>query len=217
MHVQPGYADQISATPSPTIAGDSVAPGIGSFHYYNNKAFFGIGLHEGDWEMIQIRLDPQSKPNVATYAQHRDAARCAWPDVEREATPDGPAPVVYSARGSHASYFRPGIYREAPVVPDYNGTEGARVRPDLVVISDRSRPGRAGPAAGGAHRNATSSKARARAGRASMSNGRIRPASTPRRAPLRTASWCRLTPHCAPRRSSLRPRGSSHAAKARGP
>ena len=137
MHIQPGYADQ--------IYGHAVTDDHGRiwlqywfFHYYNNKALFGIGLHEGDWEMIQIRLDPQNKPNVVTYAQHRDAARCAWTDVEREPTPDGPVPVVYSARGSHASYFRPGIYREAPVVPDYNDAKGPRVRPDVVVISDRS-------------------------------------------------------------------------------
>ncbi len=42
------------------------------FYYYNDKNFFGIGLHEGDWEMIQIRFDRGGSPNAATFAQHRD-------------------------------------------------------------------------------------------------------------------------------------------------
>jgi hypothetical protein len=108
------------------------------FYYYNNKAFLGIGLHEGDWEMMQIRLDRQYKPNVLTYSQHRQGARASWANVERVQTPDGPAPVVYPARGSHACYFRPGVHKEAPVVPDYNDAKGPRIRPAVVVISDNS-------------------------------------------------------------------------------
>jgi len=108
------------------------------FYYYNNKAFLGIGLHEGDWEMMQVRLDRQYKPNVLTYSQHRQGARASWASVERVQTPDGPAPVVYPARGSHACYFRPGVHKEAPVVPDYSDAKGPRIRPAVVVISDNS-------------------------------------------------------------------------------
>jgi hypothetical protein len=108
------------------------------FYYYNNKAFLGIGLHEGDWELIQIRLDRHNKPNVLTYSQHLEASRASWANVEHAMTPDGPVPVVYSARGSHACYFRPGVHRQAPVVPDYNDAKGPRIRPAVVVISNNA-------------------------------------------------------------------------------
>jgi hypothetical protein len=135
MHALPDYRNQ--------IYGHAVTDEHGRlwlqywfFYYYNDKAFMGIGLHEGDWEMAQIRLDRQNKPNVLTYSQHREGGRASWANVERAMTPDGPVPVVYSARGSHACYFRPGVYKEAPVVPDYNDAKGPRIRPDVVVISD---------------------------------------------------------------------------------
>lgn len=73
------------------------------FFYYNNpKTFVGFGAHEGDWEMIQVRLDAMDEPMGATYAQHGDGEFCQWSSVEL--TSDG-RPVVYVADGSHASYF----------------------------------------------------------------------------------------------------------------
>src|SRR5205085_3523375 len=136
MHALPGYANEIYGHAAHDEQG-RIWLQYWFFYYYNDKAFFGIGLHEGDWEMIQIRLDPSGKPNVATYAQHRQGERAAWKDVEQEEeAPEGLAPVVYSARGSHASYFRRGLYLEAPVVPDHNDAAGKRVRPDVLVISD---------------------------------------------------------------------------------
>ena len=57
--------------------------------------------HEGDWEMIVVHLDPAENPVQAGYASHRSGLRRAWPDVEK----DGEHPLVYVARGSHASYF----------------------------------------------------------------------------------------------------------------
>jgi hypothetical protein len=108
------------------------------FYYYNDKAFMGIGLHEGDWEVIQIRLDRQYRPNVLAYSQHREGARATWATTEKAKTPEGPVPVVYAARGSHACYFRPGVHKEAPVVPDYCDAKGPRIRPKMVVVSDNS-------------------------------------------------------------------------------
>jgi hypothetical protein len=137
MHAQPQYRNQIFGHAVPDEQGRLWLQ-YWFFYYYNNKAFMGIGLHEGDWEMMQIRLDRQNKPNVLTCSQHREGGRASWANVERAMTPDGPAPVVYPARGSHACYFRPGVHKEAPVVPDYNDAKGPRIRPDLVVISDNS-------------------------------------------------------------------------------
>ena len=137
MHARPGYANQIYGH-AVDDSGGALWLQYWFFYYYNNKAFLFMGLHEGDWEMIQLRLGADGKPDAATYAQHSGGERAAWSELERDRGPAGPVPVVYSARGSHASYFRRGTYPEAPVVPDHNDAGGPRVRPQLVVVGDDS-------------------------------------------------------------------------------
>jgi hypothetical protein len=114
------------------------------FYYYNDKNYLGIGLHEGDWEMIQIRLTRDGRPNAATFAQHRDGEALNWSDLELRASPDGDVPVVYVGRGSHASFVSAGEHWPMfPLPPDYSDGKGALVRPALEVISD-DEPGWAG-------------------------------------------------------------------------
>jgi hypothetical protein len=83
------------------------------FYFYNDYTFAaGIGLHEGDWEMVQLRVDESSDPAVpdrAVYGQHDGASYREWDQVlKADGRPD--TPLVYSGRGSHASYFEPGLY-----------------------------------------------------------------------------------------------------------
>jgi len=81
------------------------------YYFYNDYSLAGgIGLHEGDWEMIQLRIGPEGdQPDLAVYAQHTHAEKSPWDEVEKE--PEGSdTPVVYVARGSHASYFHPGYH-----------------------------------------------------------------------------------------------------------
>ena len=137
MHALPKYRNKVYGHAVPDEQG-RIRLQYWLFYYYNDKAFLGIGLHEGDWEMVQIRLDRQYRPNVLTYSQHLEGARTSWANVVRAQTTDGPVPVVFSARGAHACYFRPGVYKEAPVVPDYCDARGLRIRPDVVVISANS-------------------------------------------------------------------------------
>ena len=99
------------------------------FYLYNNKAFLGFGLHEGDWEMVQVRLDDGGAPLTMGFAQHEHGQRCRWGLVEKR---DG-RPIVYVARGSQASYPFAGRHR-APVVPDHADGRGAEVSPTLDVI-----------------------------------------------------------------------------------
>jgi hypothetical protein len=87
------------------------------FYYYNSQSVLGIGTHQGDWEMVQYRLDATGNPNVATYSQHgdSDAESCTWSKVEKYDVVVGGvvtrvAPVVYVAAGSQASYFVPGSH-----------------------------------------------------------------------------------------------------------
>jgi hypothetical protein len=137
MHARPGYANQVYGFANRNCT-DQLWLQYWFFYYYNDKGLLGSGLHEGDWEMVQFRIGADGEPEVATYAQHTYGEKADWADIEKEEGPSGPAPVVYSARGSHASYFRPGIYTQAPVIPDHNDDKGPRVRPQLNVITAES-------------------------------------------------------------------------------
>ncbi len=79
------------------------------FYFFNDyrllRQRLAVGVHEGDWEMIQLRLDDAgSTPDLALYTHHRSAQKRIWEAVERI----GEQPVVYVARGSHGCYFTPG-------------------------------------------------------------------------------------------------------------
>jgi hypothetical protein len=74
------------------------------FYYYNPKNVRGVGKHEGDWEMVQVHLKADGKPDRATYAQHEFGEAQEWEEVE---TKDG-HPIAYVGNLSHASYFKRG-------------------------------------------------------------------------------------------------------------
>ncbi len=101
------------------------------FYYYSDKGLLGVGRHEGDWEMVQMRLGADGEPQELTYAQDAGGERANWGEVER----DDEAPVLYVARGSHASRFQAGSHA-APVIPDHNDGLGPRLRPRLETIDD---------------------------------------------------------------------------------
>ncbi len=105
------------------------------FYYFSDKGLLGIGIHEGDWEMIQLRLGRDGRPDGASYGQHGGGRRASWSELERVQAGAGEAPIVYPARGSHACHLRRGCHR-APVVPDFNDGEGPRVRPRVTPIAD---------------------------------------------------------------------------------
>ncbi|HUP32169.1 MAG TPA: Vps62-related protein [Gaiellaceae bacterium] len=63
-------------------------------------------LHEGDWEAVTVLLDARGRPAEVGASRHCGGARRAWAKVERR----GARPVVYSALGSHALYFKRGRY-----------------------------------------------------------------------------------------------------------
>ena len=59
-----------------------------------------VGGHQGDWEHVTIRLDAIEQPLEVAFYSHGAPRIRPWTEVEQE---DG-RPVVYVARGSHASY-----------------------------------------------------------------------------------------------------------------
>jgi hypothetical protein len=101
------------------------------FSYYNPQNVLGFGVHEGDWEFVQLGLGADGAPDVATYSQHDGGERCSWSQVQKS----GGAPVVYVALASHASYFSSGVNPRGLYPDDYHRGGGYRVRPALDVVT----------------------------------------------------------------------------------
>jgi Concanavalin A-like lectin/glucanases superfamily len=101
------------------------------FSYYNPQNVLGFGVHEGDWEFIQLGLNADGAPDVATYAQHGTGERCGWSQVQKS----GGVPVVYVALASHASYFSSGVNPRGFYPDDYHRGGGYQVRPAVEVVS----------------------------------------------------------------------------------
>jgi hypothetical protein len=108
------------------------------YYFYNDyNLALGIGLHEGDWEMVQLRMH-DDEPDLAVYAQHRQAEQRPWSEVERVPS-DSKRPLVYVARGSHASYFHAGFHQTEAW---YDLADGKRNAPRLAleIIDDDTPP-----------------------------------------------------------------------------
>jgi hypothetical protein len=96
-----------------------------------DRGIVRTGRHEGDWELIQLRLNARGDPQLATLSQHSWAEGCT--NLRREDA----APVVYVANGSHALYSDTGTGdRQWPDPNDEADGRGRRVRPDVVPIAD---------------------------------------------------------------------------------
>lgn len=135
LHAQPQYANRVYGHWA-TGSDGRIWLAYWFFYFYNDYNLIGplikAGLHEGDWEMIQLRLDPAgATPDLAVYAQHKHAGQRPWNQVERV----GDQPVVYPARGSHASYFSAGVHWTGAW---FDFADGERHGPPLTlhVISD---------------------------------------------------------------------------------
>lgn len=75
------------------------------FYAYNaGPAPGGLDNHEGDWERISVKLNRQNRATAVAYYQHKGHEEKRWRDVPKQ----GSHPLVFSAKGSHASYASPG-------------------------------------------------------------------------------------------------------------
>jgi hypothetical protein len=123
------------------------------FYFYSAKGIPGIscaegllgaGLHQGDWELVQVGIpsaqvgaaDPQ--PDVAVFAAHDYAHRIAWDEIDRAG--DGHW-LVYVGRASHASYPKAGRWRgkkrgpfSFDVLDDVADGGGVRRNPEVQAI-----------------------------------------------------------------------------------
>jgi hypothetical protein len=110
------------------------------FYYYNDKGFLKVGRHEGDWELVQLRVGADGAPDAIACGRHAGGERAGWEEVERRRVGEGEAPVLYCARGSHAPLLGPGTW-PAPCVPDHNDGLGPCSRPRLVDVGGDEPPG----------------------------------------------------------------------------
>lgn len=108
------------------------------FYFFNDYNLIGhlfhAGLHEGDWEMVQLRLGADDRPDHAVYAQHDHAQGRPWDQVD--VVPGTQRPVVYVARGSHAAYFEPGAKWTGHWFDYADGRRQSPERQRLEVVDD---------------------------------------------------------------------------------
>jgi Vacuolar protein sorting-associated protein 62 len=105
------------------------------WYFYNDyQLSFALGTHEGDWEMVQFRMDDDAgQPDIAVYAQHRYGEMRPWDDVEKfPGDPD--RAIVYVARGSHASYFEAGFHQTEAWYDLADGKRRMNHKPALEIL-----------------------------------------------------------------------------------
>jgi hypothetical protein len=101
------------------------------FYYYNDYQLLGPlsgGNHEGDWELVQLRLDAAERPAQLVFTQHKQAESRAFTQT---------TPIVYVARGSHANYFSAGTHWTGNWFDQADG-KGPQITPALEVLGDRT-------------------------------------------------------------------------------
>jgi hypothetical protein len=101
--------------------------------YYHNPFMGPLGTHEGDWEMVQVEVAEDGTPVAASYHQHDGARRRDWADVPRV---NDVTPIVYVAKGSHASYYEAGTQRRflGFIANDHTSDDGDHVIPVPYLI-----------------------------------------------------------------------------------
>ncbi|WP_028066187.1 hypothetical protein [Solirubrobacter soli] len=128
LHQQPQYRDRVHAHARRDPQGRLWLQ-YWLFYYYNDYQLLGPlsgGNHEGDWELVQLRLGANEKPVQAVYSQHKLA----------ESRPfSGTTPIVYVARGSHANYFSTGSHWTGNWFDQADG-KGPQIAPALIVLED---------------------------------------------------------------------------------
>jgi hypothetical protein len=128
IHERPGYANHMYGHAARDTKGDLWLQ-YWFFYFYNDYNLIGhiigAGLHEGDWEMIELHLEGES-PDLAAYAQHKGAETRPWRQVDL--LPGTQRPIVYVARGSHAAYFEPGTHWTGHW---FDNADGKRRSPDV--------------------------------------------------------------------------------------
>ncbi len=77
------------------------------FYAYNSgPTDTKLDNHQADWERIVVKLDRQNRATHVCYYQHEHNETLKWASVPKS----GSHPIVFSAKGGHASYSKPGRF-----------------------------------------------------------------------------------------------------------
>lgn len=107
MHAIPRYANCVHGR----VASDSTGvPWLQYwfFMYYDNPNMLGFGTHQGDLEMIQLRLDASGRPQEASHSQHRSGLRADWTSSSSRRRPMGRCPSPTGRGGRTPTCCGPG-------------------------------------------------------------------------------------------------------------
>lgn len=113
----PSEADPVLALMNPEKSKINVS--YMYFYPYNlgkDPTYVYFGNHVGDVENSKIYFQNQ-KPYRLDNSQHAWSENLDWTDAKIEK--EGERPVVYSAMGSHASYFEAGDHEYIPGLIDH--------------------------------------------------------------------------------------------------
>jgi hypothetical protein len=130
LHARPNYANRVHGHARRDAQGRLWLQ-YWLFYYYNDYQLLGPlsgGDHEGDWELVQLRLDAAEKPAQLVYSQHKQAESRVFSQT---------TPIVYVARGSHANYFSKGSHWTGNWFDQADG-KGPQIAPALDVLEDAS-------------------------------------------------------------------------------
>jgi hypothetical protein len=135
LHAQPKYANRVHGHARKDPQGRLWLQ-YWLFYYYNDYQLLGPisgGDHEGDWELVQLRLDAAERPAQLMVSQHKQAESRLWKDAPKV----GSTPIVFVARGAHANYFSKGTHWTGNWFDQADG-KGPQIVPALDVLEDAS-------------------------------------------------------------------------------
>lgn len=102
--------------------------------YFTPNNLLGFGRHQGGWKLVQVGLNDNGVPVVATYAQRvGEAESRPWRHVERVEHSLRSRPVVYISPFTHACYFESGTHPSRAGVDTAYG-DGPDVTPFLELF-----------------------------------------------------------------------------------
>ena len=87
------------------------------FYPYNPMKRYGAGDHDGDWEHITVRTNPDGSCPIGIYFSRHTSKEGRW-ENSWETIKGTRHPVIYSALGSHGSYAKAGTHKRSWPRPD---------------------------------------------------------------------------------------------------
>lgn len=130
LHQLPQYRNVVYARTFPVPGTSDTIIQFWMYYYYNPKVFVWMGNHEGDWEVVQYRVNAAGALVTATYSQHGAGERCAASEVPLSSAG---RPITYVAEGSHANYYWPGSHSLPYGQNDNTDGAGERIVPTTLV------------------------------------------------------------------------------------